>query len=228
MSAPRHKRRQILVDRQLQFGLSMHLIGWLYFYVVAFAMIVNLPAIWAVVTEPETESAFDTAVQHMQWFTQYTIVPLALTFVCVAAHAIVATHRIAGPIVRVKAVLREMSERRFPAAPVKLRDKDYFKDVAIEVDNLSAALRENAARERRMNQETAAGARDLLAAIEQGELTKNELLALAHEALDRAERLDRHLAAAEPDADPACVALPVAAQPAAAAGATQVTSDSLH
>ena len=77
MSQPKYKRREIMVDSKLQLGLAMNLIGWLYFYVVAFALVANAPAIWDVLTAPETDTAYYDAVQRMQWFTQFTVIPLA-------------------------------------------------------------------------------------------------------------------------------------------------------
>ena len=233
MPRPSNLRREILIDSHLQLGLAMNMIGWLYFYVVAFAIVVNSPSIWAVMTAPETDTAYYDAVQRMQWFTQFTVIPLALTFVCVAAHSLVLTHRIAGPIYRIRTVLRGMAERKYPKNPVTLRDKDYFKDVALELTAVIETLREDAARERRMNQETLQGAQELLAAIDGASKGKGELLALAHLTLDRAERLDRHLSCLEPDGGAAPLPLPEAdlvsaeavSSAAEPANVTNVTAD---
>jgi hypothetical protein len=194
MSGKTHKRRQILVDGELQIGMSVHLVGWLYFYVVSFALLANAGSLWSVISEPETEAAYDEAVRHMQWFTQFTVMPLALTFVCVAAHSLVFTHRIAGPIYRIRTVLRDMAQRKLPTRPVTLREKDYFKPVADELTKVIECVRDDSARQRRMNQETMTGLRDLVSALDGGKLSAQEVLALANQTLDRAERLDRHLA----------------------------------
>ena len=236
MASEGRKRRQILVDADLQVGLSMHILGWLYFYVVLFALAANAPSLWAVATAPASDPGYAEAVEHLRWFTQYTVLPLALTFVCVAVHGVFFTHRVAGPIFRIKSVLRGMAQRRYPAGGVKLREKDFFKDVAAEMDVVLESVREDAARLRRMNQETLASAREVVAALERTEPVPHEALTLSHLMLDRAERLDRHLSAAEPETKAPRVPLPEAeisgclpaaaspAAPAASVAMTQVTA----
>jgi hypothetical protein len=222
MPAP-YKRRQILVDPDLQVGLSMNILGWLYFYVVAFALLCNAPSVWAVFTAQPSDPAYFEAVQRLQWFTQFTVLPLALTFAAVAVHGVVFTHRVAGPIYRIKMTLRDMGQRRFQARPVTLREKDYFKDVATDLTTVIESLREDAARRRRMNEETLAGAKNLVDALEQGRGARQEILAMAHLILDRAERMDRHLASSFTDENtppsPAATAQAAPAAPAAAATA---------
>jgi hypothetical protein len=99
---------------------------------------------------------------------------------------------------------------------VRLRPKDFFKDVAAEMSTMIDALREDAARGRRMNQETIAAAREMLDAASAGRLSGPEMAALAQATLDRAERFDRHLAAV---LDPPAGAAPQAAAPASPASA---------
>jgi methyl-accepting chemotaxis protein len=217
MAEPNRKRRQILVDSELQFGMSLHLIGWLYFYVIAFALLANAPAIFDFLSGSESDIGYAAAVERMRWFAQSTMLPLAMTFVCVAAHCMVFTHRVAGPAFRIRTVLSELAARRLPQRPVTLRDNDYFKDICTELNKVIDAQREDAARQRRMNAEISSGIRDLAAAIDEGRLGKDELLALAKAATESAERVDRHLAAVEPQAAPAAAP--------AAADATNVTPE---
>jgi hypothetical protein len=220
MAAPERRRRQILIDRQLQLGLSVHFVAWLYFYVVAFAVLANAESIWALFTQPDAEGAHLDAVEHLQWFTRLTILPLTLTFACVAVHGVMITHRIAGPIYRIKAVIRDLAQRRLPSGPVTLRKGDCFLDVADELTKLVESTRDDHGRRRRMNGETVATLRELVAALESGPRPAAETLAMANQALDRAEFLDRHLTAAlEPgsgdEAAAAARATPPADTPAA-------------
>ena len=226
MSWAGHKRRQILVDPDLQVGISMNILGWLFFFVVVFALLANAPSIIQVLTADTSEDAYIEAVYRLRSFTQFTVLPLAVTFVCMAIHGVVFTHRIAGPVYRLKMTLREMARRHFSEHGVNLRKKDYFKDLAAELNTVIDALREDAARERRMNAETVESVRQLIGTVERGGAGNQEMLALAHAVLDRAERLDRHLAAAgsEQPADRPHVPLPAADLSAAAAPAAPTPS----
>jgi hypothetical protein len=210
------QRRKVLVDVDLQVGMSVNMLGWLYFYVVMFAVVVNAKGLWAIFSGSEADPEYFDAVQRLEWFTRFTVVPLVCMFVCVAIHGVVFAHRVAGPVQRFKSTLRDVAARRYPAKPVTLRPSDFLKDVAVEMSTVIASLRDDAERTRRMNQETVGAARELLVAIDEGRLGKPELLALAQAARDGAERCDRHLA--EPTS--AAVAPPQAAAAAETSAAT--------
>jgi len=216
MAEVKYKRKQILVDPGFQVGLSVNMLAWLYFYILMFALVVNAPWIWSIFTAGAQDPKYQDAVQRLQWFTRFAVLPLALMFVCVAAHGVVFAHRIAGPVFRIKAVLREVARRQYTSIPVRLRPKDYFKDVAAELTTVVESLRDDADRVRRMNQETLEGARSLAAAIEEGRVGKPELLAMAQATLDRAARFDRHFEEAlSPTAAPDAAAAPASAPEAA-------------
>jgi hypothetical protein len=210
----KYKRRQILIDAELQIGLSMNILGWLYFYVVLFALLANAPSVWAVFTAGATDPSYFEAVQRLQWFAQFTVMPLAATFIAVGIHGVIFTHRVAGPIYRLKQTLRDMAQRKLPDGPVRLREKDYFKDVAQDLTTVIESMKEDGARRRRMNDETVAAARELLHALETGNETNVDVRAMAHRVLDNAERMDRHLAAS----------LPADAAPQSAAPAVEVVT----
>ncbi len=211
------KRRKILVDVDLQVGMSINMLGWLYFYVVMFAVVVNAKGLWAILIGGDADPEYFDAVQRLEWFTKFTVVPLLCMFLCVAVHGVVFAHRVAGPVQRVKSTLRDIAARRLPSKPVTLRPSDYLKDVAVELSTVVDSIRDDAERVRRLNQETVGVARELLFAIDEGKLGKQELLALAQAAHERAERCERHLAESTTpspvEAPPADVAV---AAPAAA------------
>jgi hypothetical protein len=212
------KRRKVLVDVDLQVGMSLNMLGWLYFYVVMFAVVVNAKGLWSIFTGSDADPEYVDALQRMQWFARFTVVPLIVMFVCVAVHGVVFAHRVAGPVQRIKSTLRDIAARKYPTKPVTLRPTDYLKDVAVEMSTVIATIRDDAERMRRMNQETVGAARELLVAIDEGRLDKPALLALAQAARDSAERCDRHLAETTnpaPAGAPAAVVEP-AASPAPA------------
>jgi len=194
------KRRKVVVDADMQAGLAFNMMGWLYFYVVMFAVVVNGRAIWTAMTSSEADPDYFDAVQRLQWFTRFSVVPLIAMLVCMAVHGVVSAHRVAGPIVRIKQAIRDVANRAYPPTPVTLRPKDYFKDVASDLSTVVDMLRDDAAQLRRVNDETVAGARETLVAIDEGRLGATELAALARATLERAERCDRHLAETAPTA----------------------------
>jgi len=192
MAADRKQRRQIIVDAEMQVGISMHLVVFLYVYFLMFAIAVNAPAFWNVIAGDGASPEYAEGVARLRGFVRFTGIPLALTFLCMAVHGVYFTHRIAGPVFRFKETLRAWA-RRAPPRAVKLREKDYMKDLADEFSKTLEVVREDEARKRRMNADTVRAARDLLEATESGDASPEDLLAHAHTILDTAERLERHL-----------------------------------
>ena len=130
-------------------------------------------------------------------FSRFVLVPLVVTFLAMAFHAVLLTHRIAGPMYRVKAVLQQMARREFPEG-VKFRTKDFLHDVAAEMTVTTQALREDQERVARMNGETAEAAERLVEAAEAG-ADRASIAAIAREVLEAAERLGRHVSPPEPE-----------------------------
>lgn len=194
MAQKRYRRTQKIVDAKFQLRLGLHLIGWLYLYVVVVAVAVNLPALKALLLSGGTDAEYVEAIMAVRNFSRFVLVPLVVTFLAMAGHAIVLTHRIAGPMYRVKVVLREMAQRRFPER-VTFRTKDFLHDVAEELTTTTQALREDQQRMLRMNDETRTAARRLADLLRSG--ADPELLAaLADETVAATDRLERHIAGA--------------------------------
>jgi methyl-accepting chemotaxis protein len=194
MGQQRHRRSQKIVDARFQLRLGLHLIGWLYVYVVVVAVAVNLPALKALILADATEAEYVEAILAVRNFSRFVLLPLVLTFVAMAGHAVVLTHRIAGPMYRVKVVLRDMAQRRFPER-VTFRAKDFLQDVAEEMTTTTQALREDQQRMLRMNGETKSALERLLEVANAGG-SAEELAEIADEALVAASDMERHIAAA--------------------------------
>lgn len=192
MAEPKFKRSKILVDPEFQIGLSMEMVGWIYVYFLAFSLVANLPNLVALASAAPTDAEYVAALEHLRGFAQYVVLPMGVTFVAMAVHGVYLTHRIAGPIIRLKRTMREIAARRLPG-PVTLRKKDHFKDLADEMNAAIAVLREDDVRRKRMADEAVDSARQLVHALENRPSDLRESLALACAALDAAEALRSHL-----------------------------------
>ena len=211
-----YKRKKILVDPELQIGVSTYIVGWIYVYFLVFAILANLPAVFSMATADAGDDAFLTAMDQVRAFARFVVLPMGLTFVAMAIHGVWITHRVAGPIVRLKRTMRDLAARKIPG-PIGLRKKDFFQDLAQEINLALAALREDSVRRRRLSTAQVEAARKLVEALEKGSADPRAALALASSVLDGAEALDRHLAAThDGTAESSPVPLPEAEMPAAA------------
>lgn len=186
------KRRQVVVDARLQVGMVSRMVGWLYLYFLGFALLANTPAVLDLLTEDASTAAHAAAVERLSWFAKFVLAPMGLTFCAMVVHGVFLTHRLAGPVYRLKQVLRGLARRDFTQR-AQLREGDHLQDVAADLRNAIAALADDSLRMRRMNAETRDALRWALDAVPKHE---RALRARIHTALDSTDRLDAHLAAA--------------------------------
>lgn len=208
MPDPKFKRKKVLVDPQFQIGISIEMVGWTYVYFLAFAIAGNMPALIALASASTSDSAHLAALDQLRGFARYIVLPMGVTFVAIAVHGVYLTHRIAGPLVRLKRTMREIAARRLPA-PITLRPKDHFQDLADEMNAAIAVMREDDVRRRRMADEAVATARQLVSALENRPSDLRESLTLACASLDAIESLRCHVAMTNVDGADGSRAVPL-------------------
>lgn len=140
MSEPRVRRKKILVDGKLQLGISLQIIGYVYLYMVLFAILANFHSLRTVIFESSNTVTYVQAVTRLQIFVEVFVIPLGFTFLCMCLHGVLFTHRLAGPVYRFKSVLREIRSGNL-RQEVRIRDQDYFHDLCGEVNSLLDGLR---------------------------------------------------------------------------------------
>lgn len=198
---PSFRRRQFLVDPEVQIGVSTHLIGWIYVYFLLFAVVANSSALFQMMAAETRGAAWEAAFDQIRAFARFVVVPMGLTFVAMAIHAVFLTHRLAGPIVRYKKALRDIAAHRLPS-PITVREKDYFRDLADEMNAAVSALREDAARRRKVVETHHADVKALVESLERHPDDIHGALTRAYAALDGAERALRACSDAGPQTHP--------------------------
>lgn len=162
MDGKRFRRRNVIVDRKFQFGVSFRVIGYVYLYLVLFAVVANLQALRTVLGGTTDELAWITAVERLEIFVEVFVLPMVFTFLCMCLHGLLFTHRLAGPIVRFRRVLQSIRERKLPSE-VEIRDEDYFQDLCREVDGMVQHLRSDVQQFQASSAELARASEELLA-----------------------------------------------------------------
>jgi len=147
------RRKRLFVDKKLQMGMSLYLIGFVYMYLLLFALLANFGAIKTVVFGG-TDATYIEAVTRLQIFVEVFVIPLVATFVCMCLHGIVFSHRLAGPLYRFKQTLRKIQEGDL-ADDISLRKDDYFQDLCDEVNGMIGQLRGDLIHFRKASQELA-------------------------------------------------------------------------
>jgi hypothetical protein len=135
---PVNRRKPRLIDRSFQFGLAWRMmIAFLAFFlgglVIVFAPSMYLLATGSDLSRLEPAAREFLVLHNRVW-------PAALfIFGGVFAYTLVFSHRIAGPIFRINAILRKMIEGEVPQK-VTLRRGDFFHETAELLGNLARRM----------------------------------------------------------------------------------------
>jgi hypothetical protein len=220
---PPNQRSTVLIDRPFQLGFIGRLGGALFFYFLLFLVIsVVAPVAFTFLGDPP-EWAMMEAAFRVEVLLRIVLAPLLCTFVCLFAHGVLETFRIAGPNHRFKAVARDLQSLRLPRG-LRVRKGDLLQETADELHRGLVAIHDQVA-----------GARaEVGAAFEQARLAlqglRTDASSEALAALARAEQeLGRfELVGCAPECTPECVVakapVPSAAEPVDASRASGAVS----
>ena len=139
MGSVEDRRRTRIVDRQFQVGIGLRLLLVLTGLFVAGIAVAFLPSAYVLATTSDLQSLEPAAAEFLVLHKR--IWPAAfLSLAGIFIYAIFFSHRIAGPLYRINAILRALIEDRDPPV-VNFRDDDYFQPTAALLKELSEKLR---------------------------------------------------------------------------------------
>jgi hypothetical protein len=133
------RRRTRIVDRQFQLGLAMRLLLVLTTLFAAGIGLAFLPSIYVLATTNDLKSLEPAAAEFLVLHKRLWPAAL-LSLAGIFFYAIFFSHRIAGPLYRINAILRALIEDRDPPV-VEFRDDDYFQPTAALLKELSEKMR---------------------------------------------------------------------------------------
>lgn len=138
MGDPADRRRSRLVDRQFQFGLAWRLLAVLAVLYATGILLVFAPSAYVLATRSEISSLEPAAAEFL--ILHKRIWPAALlSFAGMFAYALLFSHRVAGPVYRINAVLRQLLRGEYPGT-VRFRKNDHFHPTAELLSDLSRKL----------------------------------------------------------------------------------------
>ena len=192
MTDPKKMRRRYLIDASLQLGLGARVLLWTGLYVVGFLALTMIPVLWEGVFGVDELEVLEAFLARLEGFTEFNFLALALVLTVATMHVIQFTHRLAGPMFRIKRTLRDIASGIY-RPEVRLRDHDFFHDVAADLTLALRSLRAQTERCREANDATQDAARRLMTAASDMDVDPERLVMLAHEVLASAENVGRQL-----------------------------------
>jgi hypothetical protein len=133
------RRRTRIVDRQFQLGLGVRLLLVLTALLAAGIALAFLPSIYVLATTNDLKSLEPAAAEFLVLHKRLWPAAL-LSLAGIFFYVIFFSHRVAGPVYRMNAILRALIDDREPPV-VKFRDDDYFQSTAALLKELSEKLR---------------------------------------------------------------------------------------
>lgn len=137
-SNPPYRRRKVLVNRPLQMPFVKAILLVLFTMALASVVAVQLAirmtlAAYELTNDPLAVGLFSTAF----WIIMLEFLVLTLV---VGWGGILLTHKVAGPLVRIRAALAQLTEGRFDIR-VTLRKGDALNELADDINRLAESLR---------------------------------------------------------------------------------------
>ena len=108
--APQQKRRELLVDKELQLGLTVRLLCWLMVYALIVIVVTYAPVLVDAFSGNASSAAYDAAWKELTELTTFSAKPVVILFFA-GLHLLVFMHRVAGPVYRFRQTLRSMAQR---------------------------------------------------------------------------------------------------------------------
>ncbi|MHC4860123.1 MAG: hypothetical protein ACYTDY_08540 [Planctomycetota bacterium] len=137
MAAQRYRRRKWLIDTDIQVRLGVKLAFYVGVYLALFCLVALFEPL-LVLLKGGIDSV--TAREEIATILGAILLPLLLAVACMFVHGILILHRVAGPVYRIRRGLEALADGRLDEV-MRLRQKDYLKDVAILYNDAAGQLR---------------------------------------------------------------------------------------
>ena len=134
-----NRRRKRIVDPGFQVGLAVRLFLVLTALFAAGIALAFAPSAYVLATTNDLKSLEPAAAEFLVLHKRLWPAAL-LSFAGIFVYAILFSHRVAGPVYRINAVLRTLIDDGDPPV-VKFRDGDYFQPTAALLKELSEKMR---------------------------------------------------------------------------------------
>ena len=139
MGTVENRRRTRIVDRQFQLGLAVRLLLVLTILFAVGLLLAFAPSYYVLATTNDLKSLEPAAAEFLVLHQRLWPAGL-LSLAGIFFYVIIFSHRVAGPVYRINAILRALIDDRDPPV-VTFRDDDYFQPTAGLLKELSEKMR---------------------------------------------------------------------------------------
>lgn len=135
---PKKRRLRYLIDRHLQLGLAFRFLAMLLLFSL-FMLFEAYMTFWPVMSEFIPEKTLTAATELVLTRLAYFSIPILFVVFGIVT---VLTHRIAGPLHRIKTALDDLIQGK-DVTPITLRKNDELKDLSKQINRLIPMINES-------------------------------------------------------------------------------------
>ncbi|MFH0925920.1 MAG: hypothetical protein V1872_09895 [bacterium] len=141
MANSKFARRKIyLIDKTHQIRFMLLIVCYLIIYGGLFAFTIFFPSIKIILSGTASLASRFAASKELLFLDTVFWPAIALLVVVIGVHSIIITHKIFGPLYKIKKTLHNMAAGNF-TSNTKLRKHDYLKDFAEELNNCNLLIK---------------------------------------------------------------------------------------
>jgi hypothetical protein len=130
------RRRRYLLDKPFQFQMLVLTLGYIIFFALAISVTLFLPPVMVLLSrDPDSVRAAESTIQ-LVYLHQRLWPVLFMSLFAFGLHSIYTTHKMAGPLYRIRRTLETIKTGKIPK-PIHLRKGDFFQG---EADLLNETL----------------------------------------------------------------------------------------
>ncbi|NIO15982.1 MAG: hypothetical protein GTN70_03115 [Deltaproteobacteria bacterium] len=134
----KNRRKKFYIDREIQMGITVRFLAIFLAFIFLTTCAVFIPSSIKLLSHAPAEELIQPAQEFL--ILKSRVWPMALVVMLAAVvYTVIFSHRIAGPIQRLNSELRNIISGNYPER-IRLRKKDYFKETASLLEELSQEM----------------------------------------------------------------------------------------
>ncbi len=135
-----NRRKTFLINREIQIGITVRFIVVFVLFMLLATLIVFFPSALKLFMGHGSEELARPAREFL--ILNKRVWPMVILVIGgFVVYSVLFTHRLAGPVYRLNKELKKLIDGTFPER-IALRDKDFFKETAALLEELSRSMRE--------------------------------------------------------------------------------------
>ena len=136
------RRRQFIVNRDVQIGLLCNSFLYVLLFVVVIGVVFFVPLMGELIDGENSSATTVQVSDQMRYLYTYFWPAVSLAMILIFLHSVRASHKVVGPLYRFRVVLEALKEGKI-SSQISIRKGDYLQQEADLINEVLESLRQN-------------------------------------------------------------------------------------